>query len=239
MASGDIPSNSGGPLGSIQQGIGIVDDFSSLFRGKSSSDSVTTEEDVSPEKAQALIEQILGSVGGLAAVSQGQKNAGLYNSTVNQQLTNDLLTRSASSVAALSSKKTTTQEQHKKGALEWIICTELNKQGRLPHKFYRYGARVFASYSDYSKQGYYIWAVPAVKHLRKHPNSMLSNIMEIVFNARAEYLAAIAGCKSAKKSVLGFLTTHILFVVCVALSRTIARKPIDFMSAVYPTAEGN
>lgn len=256
MASGDMQGGSAsGMVDTANKGVDFINGFASLFRGTTASnntnsnrtlDTTTTDtEEVSPEKAMALLQQVLGGVQGLSAVSGGQKASGMYGSTVNQQLVNDLLARSTADVAALSSKKTQTQtgtindaqsnSQHKKGALEWIICTELNKQGRLPNKFYRYGARVFASYSPVSKQGYYIWAVPAVKHLRKYPNSKLSNLMEVVFNARAEYLAAKAGCKSARKTVLGFLTTHILFVVCVALSRTIARKPIDFMSAVYPT----
>jgi hypothetical protein len=108
----------------------------------------------------------------------------------------------------------------------WIICTELNRQGRLPTRWYVYGAREFLSYDERGKQGYYIWAIPSVKHLRKHPNSFYSKLMEIVFNARAEYLAAKAGCRGARKTVLGFLTTHVLYVFCWTLSRTIARKPV-------------
>lgn len=251
MASGDIPGG-GSKIDQAQKGVDLVDSFVSLFRGKTSSNTVNDRknvdlttvntEEVSSEKAAALLQQLLGSIQGLAAVSSGQKATGMYDSTTSSQLTNDLLARSTADVAALSSVKvqqqagtiddTQTQQQHSKGALEWIICTELNKQGRLPNRYYRYGARVFASYSAKSKQGYYIWAVPAVRHLRKYPESRLSKLMEVVFNARAEYLAAKAGCKDAKKTVLGFLTTHVLFVVCVALSRTIAREPINFM-AVY------
>lgn len=254
MATGDIQQGGSG-FDTAGKAIGVVSDFMGLFRGKSSSNNTssnkdinlttTNSEEVSPEKAMALLQQLLGSVQGLAQVSSGQKISGMYDSTTNQQLTNDLLARSTADVAALSSVKTQTQtgtisdsqttQQKTKGALQWIICTELYRQGRLQSKFYKYGARVFANYTDRTKQGYYIWAVPAVKHLRSHPDSKLSKLMEIVFNARAEYLAAKAGCKSANKTVLGFLTTHILFVVCVVLSRTIARKPIDFMSAVYPT----
>jgi hypothetical protein len=106
----------------------------------------------------------------------------------------------------------------------WIICTELNKQGRLPYRYYIYGAREFAKYDERGKQGYYIWAIPSVRHLRKHPNSYYSKLLEVVFNARAEYLAAKAGCKGAKKTTLGFLTTHGLYGFCWILSRTIARK---------------
>lgn len=114
-------------------------------------------------------------------------------------------------------------------AAKWIICTELNKQGRLPNKWYYYGAKEFAKYDERGKQGYYIWAVPAVKHLRKYPNSKFSKLLEVVFNARAEHLAAIAGLKGARKTVFGAITTHGLYAVCWILSRTIARKPVEFI----------
>jgi hypothetical protein len=250
MADGDISGGSAGSMiDTANKGVKFIDDFASLFRGTSSSSSVnknvnlktTTEEEVDPAKAKALLEQLLSGVNGLAAITSGQKTVGIYDSTTNQQLVNDLLARSTADIAALGKKTTQAQtgtvtdssSQHKKGALEWIVCTELYNQGRMPHKFYRYGARVFASYSDRSKQGYYLWAVPAVRHLRKHPHSVLSAILQDVFVARAEYLAAQAGCKEARKTVAGFLTTHVLFVVCVLLSRTIARKPIDWFNQVY------
>lgn len=205
------------------------------------------EEEVSLDKANELMRSLLENNNGLASLLQGEKGAGLYNSTVNQQLVGDLLARTVGQVAALSSKKTATQNSttdntqtntaKKKGALQWIVCTELYKQGKMPHKHYRYGARVFAAYKEHHKPGYYIWAIPAVMHLRKHPDSALSKVLGIIFRARAEHISAVAGCKEAKRSVLGAVTTHGLYVICVALSYTIARKPIDFMSAVYPTLE--
>lgn len=106
----------------------------------------------------------------------------------------------------------------------WIICTELNKQGRLPSRWYVYGAKEFAKYDERGKQGYYIWAIPSVRHLRKHPNSLYSKLMEVVFNVRAEYLSAKAGCRGARKTVLGAITNYGLYAFCWTLSRTIARK---------------
>lgn len=119
-------------------------------------------------------------------------------------------------------------------AAKWIICTELNRQGRLPNKWYYYGAKEFAKYDERGKQGYYIWAVPCVKHLRAHPTSTFSKVLERVFNARAEYLSAKAGLKGARKTVFGAVITHGLYAVCWILSRTIARKPVEFESVIYP-----
>lgn len=119
-----------------------------------------------------------------------------------------------------SGKDNTTKEESKGG---WIVCTELVRQNRMPHRFYIYGLQAFSNYDAKGKKGYYIWAVPAVKHLRENPNSLLSKALEIVMVARAEYLAAEAGCKKAEKKLSGFLAKHILYGVCWTLSRTIAR----------------
>lgn len=98
--------------------------------------------------------------------------------------------------------------------LAWIICTEFMKQGRLPKKYWIYGARVFASYPEWGKNGYYIWAVPCVRHIRKHPYSVLSRTLCYIFNIRAEHLAAKAGCRNAKRSFLGWIFDHGLYAIC-------------------------
>lgn len=252
MASGDIQSKDpfsliGNGMSSISNGVG---DVVGLFRGNSSSNNSsqniditnTTEEDVSDEKAKAYLAQLLGGTDGLAAITSGQKSAGLYNSTTNMQLTNDLLSRVTANVAALSKKTTTAQvgtvdnstSQHKKGALEWIVCTELHNQGRIPHDFYRKGAKKFATYNDAVKRGYYYWAVGAVKHLRTTPNSLLSKFLAYVFLNRAEFVASQMGCKRAQKTIPGFLATYITYGLCYIISRTVARKEVNWYSEVYP-----
>lgn len=389
MATGDLQSRN--PMSDISNILNI-------FKGTGTTTQTnTSSEVVSNDKAKAYLQQILESNSGLAAVSGGQKSAGMYGSTVNTQLTNDLLARASAQTAALSSTKTSTSSSKtgaqmdplktvaglalgqvltpiakagsKKLGLDklgqnisdsifgdgsavtdttpfdianfspsasmsmptlpdlsssdinvgssmpdatgggssaagilgtagasagigalmssgaadaaatgggyvlgaegatwgasaaaaagtdaavtagtaaaadtaaaaggadiigtlaaaaaWIVCTELNKQGRLPYRYYIYGAREFAKYDERGKQGYYIWAIPSVEHLRAHPTSLYSRALEVVFNARAEYLAAKAGCKGARKTALGFITTHGLYAFCWTLSRTIARK---------------
>lgn len=124
-------------------------------------------------------------------------------------------------------------------AAAWIICTELNKQCRLPNRWYIHGAKEFASYDEFGKQGYYIWAIPSVQHLRKHPDSLYSKFLEVIFNARAEYLSAKAGQKKARKTVLGFVTTHGLYWMCWTLARTVARKPQNWQSLYLQNRGGN
>lgn len=75
--------------------------------GNLAGSTTTSSTNVSAAGQQALLENILGSTNGLAQVASGQKTAGLYNSTVNTQMINDLLARSTAQVAA--ENKTTTQ----------------------------------------------------------------------------------------------------------------------------------
>lgn len=120
-------------------------------------------------------------------------------------------------------------------AAAWIICTELNKQHRLPTRWYVHGFKEFSSYDEFGKQGYYVWAIPSTQHLRKYPNSWYSNLMEHVFNHRAEYLAAKAGQRGARKTILGAVYTHGLYWLCWGLARTIARKPQNWQSLYLAT----
>lgn len=105
----------------------------------------------------------------------------------------------------------------------WIICTELYKQGRLPHRHYIPGSRKFATYDEQIKRGYYLWAVPSVVHLHKYPNSLYSHFLEWVFINRAEYIAAQSHVTRARKTIAGFITLVTVHAFCYVLSRTIAR----------------
>lgn len=95
--------------------------------------------------------------------------------------------------------------------IAWIICTELNRQGRMKTSFYRYGYKKFASYSVFGRRGYYLWAIPTVKHLRKHPNSWYSKFICWSMNHRIEWIAASMGCKFARKTVAGFLCDKVSY----------------------------
>lgn len=80
---------------------------------------VTTTSGISQEGMNAMLQQILQSTQGLAQVSSGQKSAGMYNSTVNTQMVNDLLTRATGEVQA--QNKTTTQTTKNGSGLDGIL----------------------------------------------------------------------------------------------------------------------
>jgi hypothetical protein len=97
------PDNSLGNLGSI---LGSIPGLSEAINGQTSTSSTS----ISNQGLNYLLQQILSGTGGLATVAGGQNTAGLYNSTVQQQSVNDLLTRSAGEVASKTAT-TTTQKQ--------------------------------------------------------------------------------------------------------------------------------
>lgn len=97
MAEGNLPMSNG--LDSLINLIGA-------FKGTNSTS--TTKSNVTPQGMNALIQQILGSAQGLSAVASGQKGAGVYNSSTNQLLINDLITRTAGELAKAQAGSTTT-----------------------------------------------------------------------------------------------------------------------------------
>ena len=90
-------------LGSI---LGSIPGLAEAIGGKS---TTVSNSGISSAGLSALLNQILSSNQGLASVAGGQNTAGLYNSTVQTQMVNDLLTRSAGEVAAKGPTSTTTQ----------------------------------------------------------------------------------------------------------------------------------
>ena len=96
-------------LGSIKNILELVKGKTSTQSSSGGSATSTTSSNVSAEGITAMLNQILGSSQGLASVASGQHSAGLYNSTVNQQLINDLSTRAAGEVAQKTAGTTTTQ----------------------------------------------------------------------------------------------------------------------------------
>lgn len=102
----------------------------------------------------------------------------------------------------------------------WVICTELAKQGLMPLKWWVKGSRVFAAYPAEVKEGYHVWAVPSVRHLRDHPRSLYSNFLRVVFNWRAENIAAHAGVAGARVLLRGAMVTAFLWPLCYAVGWT-------------------
>lgn len=76
---------------------------------QNNSGSTTTNSGISADGLNALLSQLLSGTNGLASVAGGQNTAGLYNSTVQQEAVNNLITQTAGEVAAKGPTSTTVQ----------------------------------------------------------------------------------------------------------------------------------
>lgn len=94
--------NTLGNLGSI---LSAIPGLSQAINGETSTSSTS----VSQQGLSYLLNQILSSNQGLASVAGGQNTAGMYNSTVQTQMVNDLLSRSAGEVASKNATTTTSK----------------------------------------------------------------------------------------------------------------------------------
>lgn len=99
----------------------------------------------------------------------------------------------------------------------WVICTELVNQRRMPRKYWMPGAAIFASYPEAVREGYFTWAVPSVRHMRRNPLSLYTCFLSVVFNWRAENIAARRGIKGARKLWRGAAVTAVLWPICYAI----------------------
>ena len=89
-------------------GLEAVTDLIKLFTGNSGGSNTTTTTSgrigtkqtmISSELATRMLQNALESNQGLAAIAQGQAGAGMYNSTTNKLLTDDLLARLTANIA--------------------------------------------------------------------------------------------------------------------------------------------
>ncbi len=100
MATGNIQSvDSVGQLTSL---LGML---------KGSSSSQTTTPNISSEGMNAVLNQILGSANGLAAVSSQGRSSGLYNSSTQQLLNNNYIATTAGELAKQRAGSTTTSKK--------------------------------------------------------------------------------------------------------------------------------
>ena len=95
-----------------------------------------------------------------------------------------------------------------------VICSELVRQGRMSDKWRRAGMRHFMRYPAIARRGYWVWAIPVVRHLRRSPDSLFSRVIATAFNWRAEDIAARVGVKSARRLLRGRMVTAAMVLPC-------------------------
>lgn len=103
--------------------------------------------------------------------------------------------------------------------LFWVICTELNHQGKLTDYKYREAAPKFMKLSEVTKDGYHFWAVPYVK-LMKHKKygKFFTNIVNPIAQKRVNYL-------NNNWNLIGWLTVVIGEPICYVIGKLINFAP--------------
>jgi hypothetical protein len=108
-----------------------------------------------------------------------------------------------------------------------IICTELVRQGQVTDEWRRAGMRVL-HYPAIARRGYWVWALPVVRHLRQKPESLFSRIIAETFYWRAEDIAARAGVEGARKLWRGRVVTAAMVLPCLVCG--VLCRPRDWRS---------
>lgn len=193
----------------------------------------SSTETMNTENSGSVTIQDIGATSGFnSSGTQTINNVGASSSSTTGTTDQSTFTREDMAGLIIKEKDEQTDKEETKVEAKggWIVCTELTKQNRMDRSFYAYGLRVFMNYSPAIQAGYYYWAVPMLAHLKAKPYSLLSRVVCKLLCARAEYLAAERGHKRACKTVLGFVSKHLVWG-CWLLGHTVAKN--------YETPESN
>lgn len=98
----------------------------------------------------------------------------------------------------------------------WVICTELNHQGRLNDKLYQASAQRALQLSQEVMAGYHFWAIPTTKALRT--SRVLSCVFGYLAKSRCEYLLG-------KPRVWGALSVWVGEPICAMIGRHLTHQP--------------
>lgn len=181
------------------------------FSSERASDTNTSKKylDLSPEGYNKIIQDILSSDAGLAALATGENLSGGYGSSVKAQLAQDLVLNIAGEMAKLTAPTIEQGKSVKKksgGGLKTVICTELERQGLLDTKLYEAGHAHFLSLPIQTVAGYRVWANKVVPILQKYPS--IARAIAPLVTSRYEYIV------HKRFSVFGWFSVAIAQPIC-------------------------
>ncbi len=172
--------------------------------------------DLSPEGYNKIIQDILASDAGLAALATGENLSGGYGSSVKAQLGQDLVLNIAGEMAKLTAP--TIEEGQSKSQTKKkmsVICTELQRQGLLDTELYEAGHAHFLSLPVQTVAGYRVWANKVVPILQKYP--VIARIIAPLVTSRYEYIV------HNRFSVFGWFSVAIAQPICYVIGSIVLR----------------
>lgn len=200
--------------------IGSTLDYAFGRERTSNSSTSSTRRNISQEGITKIMQDILASDQGLAALATGENLSGGSASTVKTQLAQDLVTKLAGELAVLNAETVTTQSSEGKKLTDQVstgikggysgtgtvICTELVRQGLLDKELYEAGTAHFQALPSRTITGYQIWAKKVVPHMQK--SRKLSCCLVPIALARYNHITG------RNRNFVGFLTVCVAQPVC-------------------------
>lgn len=160
-----------------------------------------------------VMQDVLGSDQGLASLASGENVAGLTGTSVKTMLASDLVTKLVGEIAKLKTttitefdKRNDTSTKKASSGLKTVICTELERQGKLDTELYLAGTGHFLALSPTTVRGYRVWANKLVPVMQR--SERLSNALVPIVQARYEHVTG------RKRNLLGALTVYIGQPIC-------------------------
>lgn len=178
-----------------------------------SSGTQTTQTILGQEAVNKIIKDVMGSDMGLASLAGGENVAGLSGTSVKTMLASDLVSKLVGEIGKLQATTITNTDQEqnstqKKGSagLKTVICTELERQGKLDTELYLAGMQHFLALPIPTVKGYRVWANKVVPYMQK--SERLSNLIAPIVRARYEHITG------RRKNLIGALTVYIGQPIC-------------------------
>lgn len=179
----------------------------------------SVQKELSQEAINKLIYDALSSDHGLASLASGENLTGGSKSSSKTLLAQDMMTKLIGELASVTAKNTetidlTTDKESKQGRKLSVICTELNRQGKLEDSLYEAGGAPWTQVSYYTYLGYSVWATRVVPLMARSEG--LSNALLPVVRSRYLLLTSAPGLH-----ILGRLTKWIGEPACWLIGQTI------------------
>ena len=98
-------------------------------------------------------------------------------------------------------------------------------QGKMNMRLHRQSHINFnLRYTSAERAGYYIWAVPAVKHMRKYPTSLWSKALKVIVTSAVKHIAAFPKDHYLAPKLFDHAVYYTGRTICWAIAKTVARK---------------
>lgn len=195
--------------------IGLGLDKTNTSGNTTTSGTQTTQTIIGQEAVNKIIKDVMGSDQGLASLAGGENVAGLSGTSVKTMLASDLVAKLVGEIGKLQATTVTNFDQQqdtsastfkKSGGLKTVICTELERQGKLDTELYLAGTAHFLSLSETTVRGYRVWANKVVPLMQR--SERLSNALAPIVRARYLHITG------RKHNLVGWITVHLCQPIC-------------------------